>query len=279
MTKLRLAILDMYQGTPNEGMRCIKEILQTFENDITSQIFDVRNKNEVPDTSFDIYISTGGPGSPYEGNGIWEVKYYQLIDELWKINQQQEKPSKFSFFICHSFQLACIHFKVGEVCQRKTMSFGTFPVHKTDAGMTDPVLKDLPDPFWVADFRNFQVIKPDYDKLAQLKAEILALEKIRPHVNLERAVMAIRFSPAFLAVQFHPEADPDGMVQHFLDPERRKKIIEDHEEEKYLDMIEHLRDPDKIAVTHNIILPTFLQLAVNSLTNRKPTSGQLTFIK
>jgi homoserine O-succinyltransferase len=273
MTKLKLAILDLYKGTPNQGMRCIREILETFEEYLDYEVFDVRCKNEVPDTSFDIYISTGGPGSPFDGNGIWEKKYYSLIDQLWNINAKQSLPSKFVFFICHSFQLACIHFKIGDVCKRKSMSFGTFPVHKTAAGKTDPVLKELPDPFWAADFRHFQVINPNHTVLNQLGAEILALEKIRPQVNLERAIMAVRFSDAFLAVQFHPEADPDGMVEHFLDPERRKTIIDEHKEEKYLEMIDHLRDPDKIAVTHNIVLPTFLTLAIKSLKNPKSKSS------
>jgi homoserine O-succinyltransferase len=277
MEKLRLAILDMYEGTPNQGMRCIKEIVERFETDLTYKVFDIRGKAELPDTSYDIYISTGGPGSPFDGDGEWDKKYYALIDSLWDLNKSQKEPTKYVFFICHSFQMACIHFKVGNVCKRKSMSFGTFPVHKTEAGRKDIILRDLPSPFWAADFRDYQVIEPDVNRLKELGAEIIALEKIRPHVALERAIMGIRFSRAFFAVQFHPEADPDGMHEHFLDPERRKKIIEEHEEEKYLQMITDLKDPGKIAITHNIVLPKFILMAIHNIRDVKSALGYYSF--
>jgi homoserine O-succinyltransferase len=42
---------------------------------IVYHIFDVRSKNEVPDLSYDAYISSGGPGSPIDSAGsIWEEK-------------------------------------------------------------------------------------------------------------------------------------------------------------------------------------------------------------
>jgi hypothetical protein len=135
----------------------------------------------------------------------------------------------------------------------------------TDAGVSDPNFQGLPNPFFIADFRHWQCIQPDERKLAELGADILALEKIRPHVPLERAVMAIRFSPEVIGTQFHPEADPDGMREHFMDPKRQKAIVEEHGEEKYLRMIKHLRDSDKIGLTHEIVLPLFLHRAINAL--------------
>ena len=63
---VKVAILDLYEGKPNQGMRCIRTILTdwagTYDIELKFQEFDVRLKNELPDTSFDIYISTGGPG-------------------------------------------------------------------------------------------------------------------------------------------------------------------------------------------------------------------------
>ena len=85
------------------------------------------------------------------------------------------------------------------------MSFGTFPVHKTDAGYRESLFENLPNPFFVADFRRFQVIKPNEKQIDALGAEILALEKIRPYVPFERAIMGVRFSPEIIGVQFHPE--------------------------------------------------------------------------
>ena len=70
-TKIRVAILDLYEGYANEGMRCIRALLRAFDNsnkaDIEWDEFDVRRKNEVPDMSYDIFISSGGPGDPRRG--------------------------------------------------------------------------------------------------------------------------------------------------------------------------------------------------------------------
>ena len=161
--------------------------------------------------------------------------------------------------------MACIHFQVAEVSKRRTKSFGTFSVHQTDIGISEPLFNGLSNPFYVADFRDWQVIKPDLDRLDEMGAEILSLEKIRPHIQLERAVMAIRFSNEFFGTQFHPEADADGMLLHFLEPERRQVIVQDYGEKKYLEMIEHLRDADKIELTNNIILPLFLSQAIRAV--------------
>lgn len=258
----RLAILDMYQGYPNEGMRCIEDIVRLYDDKISYQIFDVRGKAEVPDTSFDIYISTGGPGHPLDFDGIWDVKYFSLIDQLWNHNLNPLNSRKFIFCICHSFQMACHHFGIGEITKRKSMSFGTFPCYLTDEGAKDPILAGLSNPFSIADFRNFQVINPNLKRLEELGAEILALEKIRPHISYQRAVMGVRFSDEFFAVQFHPEADAAGMVQHFQKEEKLKHIINEYGKAKYATMMHDLRHPEKIERTNKTILPNFLDKAV-----------------
>lgn len=265
MPLLRLAILDMYDNEPNQGMRCIQEIVSRFEQHYEWEVFDVRGKAEVPGMDFDIFISTGGPGSPHDGDGNWDVKYYKWLEEAWAWNQKPGRPKKHVFFICHSFQMAVKHFALAEVTKRKSMSFGTFRCHMTDAGACEPNFEGLPNPFFIADFRDWQCIQPNLERIDEMGAEILALEKIRPHVPLERAIMAIRFSPEMLGTQFHPEADPDGMLLHFMDPKRKAQILDEHGEEKYLRMIKHLNDSDKIGLTHEIVLPLFLHRAVGLL--------------
>ena len=96
-------------------------------------------------------------------------------------------------------------------------------------------------------------------------AEILCLEKIRPHVLLDRAVMAMRFSPEIMGTQFHPEADNEGMLRYFLQPEKRNHIISNFGQEKYDDMVAYFQDPDKIALTESVILPGFLRQAIRTL--------------
>ena len=52
---IRVAILDLYEGQANQGMRCIREILkqwaETHQLDLVTNEFDVRLALEVPDTS------------------------------------------------------------------------------------------------------------------------------------------------------------------------------------------------------------------------------------
>lgn len=263
--KLKLALLDMNAGRPNQGMRCIRDIANLYKNEFDITEFDVRVTDEVPDTSFDVYISSGGPGNPLEGNGIWDKKWYKLVDDLWAYNQNNRFSKKYMFFVCHSFQMACHHFQLGDLTPRKSTSFGIMPVHKTKFGEIDPILKDLPDPLYAVDSRDWQLIQPDLTVFQQHGVKILALEKIRTHVEYERAIMAVRFSKEFVGTQFHPEADPEGMLLHFGKDEIRNQVIENFGQSKYDEMMAHLNDPDKIAMTHDTILPSFIENALDSI--------------
>jgi len=48
MSRLRLAILDLYNGIPNQGMRCIREIVSGFADRVDVEIFDVRVDGATP---------------------------------------------------------------------------------------------------------------------------------------------------------------------------------------------------------------------------------------
>ena len=261
---IRIAVLDLYDGTPNQGMRSILDIVEDFEEIDEYKVFDVRGKKEVPDLSYDIYISSGGPGSPHDVED-WGSAYYEWLQSVWDHNLHAANRKKYVFFICHSFQLACIFFKIGSVIKRKGKSFGVFPVHKTGAGQYEILFRALPDPFYIADFRDYQVIEPDIERIETIGAKILALEKIRPHVQLERAIMAIRFSDEIFGVQFHPEADPEGMLVHFSKSPFKEELIGHKGEEKYGDMIVTLNDPEKLALTHDAVLPGFIRFTIESL--------------
>lgn len=255
----------MNAGRPNQGMRCIREIAHLYEQEFDITEFDVRVTNEVPDMGFDIYISSGGPGNPLEGNGIWDVKWYDLVDNLWLYNQENTDSKKYVFFVCHSFQMACHHFQLGEITRRKSTSFGIMPVHKTKFGEIDPIFGSLPDPFYAVDSRDWQLVQPDLTVFQKHGARILALEKIRTHVEYERAIMAVRFSKEFIGTQFHPEADAEGMMRHFSKEDIRNQVIENFGQDKYNDMMDHLNDPDKIELTHRTILPFFIENALDSI--------------
>ncbi|WP_394335568.1 type 1 glutamine amidotransferase [Algoriphagus formosus] len=264
-SKINLAILDMYDGEPNQGMRCIQEIVGRFQKHISFRVFDVRGKSEVPDVQdFDLFISTGGPGSPLEGNGEWELKYFDFLDQVWIWNQNHNQK-KFLLLICHSFQMACKHFGLGDITKRKSTSFGVMTIHKTDEGLLDPLFYNLDNPFWAVDSRDYQVIRPEKRKFKQLGAKIIALEKIRNHVEYERALMGIRFSDEIVGTQFHPEADAISFLEHLKKPEVKEKIIAVKGKAKFRDMIEHLVDEDKIVRTNQVLIPNFLERGIKAI--------------
>lgn len=268
MNHLRIAILDMYNGHQNEGMRCIKMLVGQFlsQEGIKGNydIFDVRKENQIPDLSYDIYISSGGPGNPLREGHAWEAPYYQFIESVFDYNNKNEEK-KYLFLICHSFQMVSHHLGFGEVTKRRSTSFGVMPIHKEFDGDSEPLFAELPDPFYAVDSRDYQLIQPNWQKINRFGAKLLCLEKIRPHVDLERAIMAIRFSDEVFGTQFHPEADSEGMSRYFKTEEKKKAVIDNYGEEKYYEMIDRLDDPDKIMLTESVIIPTFLRKAAENL--------------
>ncbi len=262
---MKIAILDMYDNRPNEGMRCILQLIRQTEAEtgvpLSMTVFNVRVNAVLPDLDFDIYISTGGPGVPLPVGEAWEKPFFALMDALFVHNETQA-DKKHVFLICHSFQLVIDHWQLAEVSRRKSTSFGILPMHKTDDGCSEPFFQGLPDPFFAVDSRDFQVTRPNMHQIDAMGATILALEKIRPHVGLERAVMAMRFSPEIMGTQFHPEADPEGMLRYFEMPEKRQSVVDNYGVAKYDEMLASLRDPDKIQLTESIVLPGFLRQAI-----------------
>ena len=248
-------------------MRGIKQLVedQVFPNEW--KVFDVRGKNEVPGLEYDVYISTGGPGNPLMDDGEYYHRWCDLMDELWEHNKHPGVQKKYVFLICHSFQMLVNHWKLAEVTQRKSTAFGIFPIHKTHAGEVEPILVNLPEPFYAVDSRDWQVIQPDATAMEMLGAKLLCIEKDRPHVPYERATMGIRFSKEFVGFQFHPEADDFGMSLYFHRADKKKQVIEAHGEKKYHEMLDYLKDKNKIQRTQGAILPGFLQFAMMKLRN------------
>jgi GMP synthase-like glutamine amidotransferase len=268
---VRVAILDLYEGVANQGMRCIREILNQFAEmnqlDLHWDEFEVRLEKQVPGLDYDIYISSGGPGSPLDSIGSeWEKVYFDWLNRVEKYNANEANVQKKQvFFICHSFQLVCRHFAIADVTKRKSTAFGVFPMHYLSDAENEPIFEGLKDPFYAVDSRDFQVVQPHQHTMKKMGASILAIEKARPHVPYERAVMAVRFNEHMIGTQFHPEADAIGMSLYLQTEEKKKTVIENHGIEKWQSMIDHLNDPDKIMSTYAHILPNFLHNSVNKL--------------
>ena len=262
--KIKLAILDMNNAEPNEGLRCIAQIVSTFKDKIDYQIFDVRAKNELPDLSFDIFISSGGPGSPLD-EGKWRQPYLNFMQELWDFNKSSSEEKKHVFLICYSFQVMCHYFELGSMKPRISTSFGVLPVHKTKMGLEDPLLEGLKDPFYAVDSRDWQLIQPRLKVFRDRGASILSLEKIRTNVEYERAIMAVRFSEEFVGTQFHPEADPLGLKDYFLDAAKKDKVVKTYGIRRYNKMLNRIDGMAETHTTYDTILPKFIGNAIQKI--------------
>lgn len=263
---IKIAIIDMNDGYPNQGMRSVQDILYRYRvyNQLQFDIdtFDLRQTNAIPDLSYDIYISTGGPGSPYDGENLpWELSFFNLLDQIDTHNLVATEK-KHVFLICHSFQLACRKYNLGEVKLRQSTAFGIFPILLTKAGKAEATFKDLPSRFFSVDSRNWQVVNAKQEDFDAMGAKILAIERVRKDPNMERCIMAIRFSPYVIGTQFHPEADAIGMKLHLSTPEKEALIVKNYSAKRYKNMMDSLENPRRIMLTHSIILPNFLNNAI-----------------
>src|SRR5580658_4595816 len=97
--RVRIAILDLYEGQANQGMRCIRELLADFslthELRLTVDEFEVRLEKKVPDLSYDIYISSGGPGSPLDSiNTAWEEAYFGWLSRIETHNRHADPATR-----------------------------------------------------------------------------------------------------------------------------------------------------------------------------------------
>lgn len=269
MKDIRIALLDMNNNHVNQGFRNIKEISEAFqqnsEENVVIKTFDIRFKDEMPEIGdFDIFISSGGPGNPHREGLEWENRFALFLDAIFEHNQYNE-DKKYLFLICHSFQLASIHWNLGNICKRKSYSFGVMPIHKTKEGKEEFLFKNLQDPFYAVDSRAYQFIEPDHERFEKLGMKIVAIEKSRPHINLERAIMAIRFSDEIFGTQFHPEASPEALIENLKDDKNKEAMIENFGMKKYLETMDRIDDEDKIILTRNQVLPRFLQFAKKNI--------------
>ncbi len=263
MSSPRIAILDLYDGEANQGMRCIEALCKA--EGLEMDVFNVRGKGEFPVvTDHRLFLSTGGPGDPHEcETHSWGVGWSGFLEGLVAANTGPLK--RHAFLICHSYQMACIHWGLAEVTKRAKPAFGIYPMHKTASGMVDPALVSLEDPFWVIDSREWQVVQPHVKAMDRFGAKAIAIEKARPHVKLERAAMAIRFTPEIVGTQFHPEADESGMQAYLDDPASLEKLAGKHGVDRIDKIRESLGDPTRVNFTHGRILPNFIRHALSTL--------------
>lgn len=156
------------------------------------------------------------------------------------------------------------YFGLGDVIKRNSESFGVVPIHKTENGKHDGLIKDLPEPFYAADYREWQVVNPNHKAFEELGAQILCLENEHAHNNSENALMAVRVNDEFIGTQFHPEADASSLNYYFNKPERKEYVVSEYGEKRYLEMMGILENPAGLMLTQKTVLPNFLKHTLKS---------------
>ena len=258
---LRVAILSMYRRQDAPGLLYLRHLLR-YESrnfglpDIHFREFQTRDAGEIPETAeFDVFISTGGPGNPFDGEGsAWEKAYFGFLDKIYA--QEPAEPKKFLFSICHSFQLLCRYFSIAEVRQREGKTrFGIFSAGACQEGTEDPLFGHLPNPYLIVENRNWECVNGDKTRMASLGIKVLA----RENADQNSALLALRISPAWVATQFHPETQPEEMKRQFLTEAKRKEVISTHGKEAWEETILRL-DAKKPSLqeTWELLLPRFL---------------------
>jgi homoserine O-succinyltransferase len=260
--EIKVAIIDLYNNKPNKEIGCIKEVIS--EAGLDFKIFETRYKDDIPDFEYDIFISSGGPGDPFDGIGkSWEKGYFNLLDQITSFNNNSNDRKKHFFFICHSFQLMARYYNFADVNMAPSKSYGLLPFDITEDGKADPLFKELSNPFYATDLREYQVVNPDKKKFNDLNAKILSIES--ENNGIDQALAAVRISNEIIGTQFHPEIDPKSMLYYLNKEDRKNQIIEKYNVKRYSEMLDFVNRPDKLLLTRKTILPNFLKSAIEKI--------------
>src|SRR5258706_9975764 len=134
---LHVCLVDMNNGVPNQATRCFKSIVESFRKHVatTNPDLDVqlahvqpRNLGELPPDNVDLMLSSGGPGSPFDGyEDAWCTGYRKVLDRITDANRKSPEHSPKALLVCHSFELGILHFGVGQMQRRSSLKFGLMP--------------------------------------------------------------------------------------------------------------------------------------------------------
>ncbi len=272
---LRLCLVDMNNGVANEATRCFRRLFDGFVQrvravnpDLPVQFKHVqpRNLGELPDENVDLVLSSGGPGSPYDGfDDPWCVGYRKFLDHVVQSNATDPDHAPQIFVVCHSFEIAITHFKVAEMTKRETLKFAIMPAYPTDEGMADPLFAPFGERLFVWEHRRWQAVNLNQKALDALGGKLLCRESRPGRTDKGPAVVGFRFAPGLVGTQFHPEADRPGVMAWINRPEHAADLRDAYGNALYERMIKTLDDPTRLARTYALLIPTWLQLRFNEM--------------
>ncbi|MFO0591829.1 MAG: hypothetical protein U0441_30055 [Polyangiaceae bacterium] len=267
----RLCIVDMNDGHANQAMRCFRTMAARFFSRVAATNPNVRcelaevslrnTEDDIPDA--DLYLSSGGPGSPFDGDGKeWVNRYYRFLDRVVDAAEDGGPDQQALFAVCYSFEMIIRHFKVAVMQPRQERKFGVMPVYMTPEGQEHPLLSPFADRLFAFEHRNWEAVDLDTRKLASLGGQLLARES-RDGVSKGRAVLGLDVTAGVEAVQFHPEADRAGVVSWVSRPDQAAAFKATYGEVTYQAMLRTLDDPRRLARTFALVIPGWLTRKFN----------------
>lgn len=264
----------MNNGAANQAMRCFRRILDRFEErvyrnnpgiELHRHELQPRNLGELPQGKYDLVLSTGGPGSPFDGiDDAWGVGYRKFLDTIHTENQRDPAHATKALLVCHSFEVATIHFRVAAMARRETLKFGLMPAYTTALGREVDYLKPFADRLFTWEHRWWEAKDIDQARLTELGGALLAHESREEGPHKGDAALAFTFTPGIDGTQFHPEADKPGVMAWAVIPEHADKFKAQYGEELYGRMLKSLNDPQRLGRTFALFIPGWLNSRFNA---------------
>lgn len=273
---LRLCLVDMNNGHANQASRCFAVLVDDFFAKVKARNphiecefskVEPRNKDELPSNSCDFYLSSGGPGGPFDHDGDpWLAKYRSWVDHVVDENLKNGRgtPSRSLFGVCYSFEVLVRHFAVATMQERARRRFGVMPVYTTSEGMSHPLTGVFADRLFAFEQRSWEAVGLDERVLRDLGGKLLAQES-RDGKSKGQGLLAFDFAPGVEGTIFHPEADKPGVVAWLSRRDQAEAFIDAYGAVTYERMIMTLDNPRRLAKTFTQMLPGWLVRKFNML--------------
>jgi GMP synthase-like glutamine amidotransferase len=226
-----------------------------------------RNLGEQPPADVDLILSSGGPGSPFDGyDEAWCTGYRKTLDRVAEANRKSEIEGPRALLVCHSFELGILHFGVGTMQKRSSLKFGLMPAYTTRVGRDVDFLRPFGDRMFTWEHRNWEAVDLDEKRLAQSGGAVLATESREGQPPEKgRALLGMKFAPGIWGTQFHPEADRPGVMAWIEKPEHKVAVMDAYGQLLYERMVKSLSNPDRLAKTFSLLIPGWLTYRFNEL--------------
>ena len=272
---VRVCLIDMNAGVKNEAIRCLHATLAIFERQlryanpgvpIELTVVSPRDKGDAIPEGHDLYLSSGGPGSPLDSQGTpWGAAYAHFLDTICEAHERRRDDAPGLMPICYSFELVVLHFDVARLALRAEKKFGVQPQYTTAAGQAHPLLAMFKDRIFAFEHRNWDALDPDAKKLSALSGAVLAAES-RPGLDDKGlSITALHIGPGIESTLFPPEADRAGIRDWIDKPESEAAFKEAYGVLTHERMMRTIEHPERIDRAHKEVIPGFLRRHFNRL--------------